>query len=131
MIALYDFFPTIWYLVLHVPLVPGANHGMFPRILIYDASAIPESLSTPVELRAETLGTRVYGNYIIPTTSPIHYRHLYSKWKHTAQIIESPAHQFSLIQVIGSTSDETILIRQGNHLLLFGEVWRLVLVILE
>src|SRR5580700_3743661 len=128
MIALYDFFPTIWYLVPHVPLVPGANHGMFPRILIYDASAIPESLSTPVELQAETLGTQVYGNYIILTTSPIHYRHLYSKRKHTTQIVESPTRQFGLIQVIGSTSDETILIRQGNCLMLFKEVWRLMLV---
>ena len=129
MSVLYDFFPTSRCQLHNVPLVLGANHDMFPGIPIYDANVIPRSLAALIDLPAHTLDTQMCANYVIPTTSPLHFTHLYSEQKYTAQVIQSSARQFGLIQFIGPTPKRTILIWQGNCLVLFEEVWRLMLVI--
>ena len=131
MLLLYDFFPTARHRLSHVPLILGASHPMFPGIPIYDAGVFPRSPPLPVELNTSALDTRTYAGYVIPTTSPLHHAHLRSEQEFTAQVIRSPARQFSLIQTIGPDAEDSILVRQGSYLVLFEEVWRLALVILE
>jgi hypothetical protein len=129
MSVLYDFFPTSRCQLRNVPLVLGVNHNMFPGIPIYDANVIPRSPPALIDIPAHTLDTRMYADYVIPTTSPLHFTHLYSEQKYIAQVIQSSARQFGLIQFVGPAPEKTILIRQGNCLVLFEEVWRLMLVI--
>src|SRR5215471_10288860 len=104
---------------------------MFPRLPIYNTSFIGQSPITHIELEAHQIKTRSYQNYIIPTASPLHYAQLYSEQKYTAEVYQSSPCQFGLIQAIDPSSEDSVLIRQGGCLILFGEVWKLVLVILE
>ena len=131
MFFLYDLFPVTRHQIENVPIVLGANHPMFPRLPVYDTSLIGQSLTTRIELQAHQLEARLYQDYVIPTASPLHYTRLYSERKYTAEVYRSSACQFGLIQTIGPNSENNILIRRGCCLILFGEFWKLVLVILE
>jgi hypothetical protein len=131
MFALYDLFPITRHQIRDIPVIPGTNHDMFPRIPIYDITAIPKSPSTFIELPAYCLDTWPCANYVIPTISSLHYTRLYTEEKYMAQVLQSSAHQFGLIQIVGPGSEESILIRQGNYIMLLGELWKLVLVIFE
>ena len=131
MLALYDFFPTTRHQLRPVPIIPNAHHSMFPRIPIYNTGFVPKSPFVFIKLQACMLDTQTFGDYVIPTTSPLHHTHLYSERRHDASVTSGPTCQFGIIQVIGLGVEETILIRRGNCLVVFREVWKLVLVIFE
>ena len=131
MFVLYDLFLITRHLIRDIPIIPGANHHMFPRLPIYNTSFIGQSPITHIELEAHQIETRSYQNYIILTACPLHDAQLYSEQKYTAEVYRSSPRQFGLIQAIDPNSEDSVLIRQGNCLILFREVWRLVLVIFE
>ena len=126
MLTIIDLFPTTRRFVANVDVIPDARHQRFPHISIYDTSRILMTPLTAIEIPSLTIKTQTWDEYVIPTTSLLHHTWIHAERGQIAQFVMTGACQFGVTQVIGMGTEPTILIRRGCHLVMSGEVWRLV-----
>jgi hypothetical protein len=89
---------------------------------------IAQSPLSPINIHANMIQIISHPNQLIPETSNLHPRSIYTFSPHLGQLVATQPQIFTLIEKVEDGDEDLILIRKGNLLVLLGTVWELVTV---